>query len=169
MKDPKLVVPDVKYKVEYLKAVIEDMDNKAITRLPKPKEGQSFENFVAEQAEIQPREKSRVPATTLWLIDEGVFIGRLSVRHELNDNLRKVGGHVGYWIRPTKRRMGYGKKILKMGLEKIKSLGIKNVLITCDIDNLPSRKIIESHGGKLQDTIEHSKEHPKLHRFWINL
>jgi predicted acetyltransferase len=33
-----------------------------------------------------------VPETTRWLIDDGVYIGRVSIRHELNDHLLKEGG-----------------------------------------------------------------------------
>src|SRR5215470_4421986 len=60
----------------------------------------------------------RVRESTFWLIDGEAFIGRLSVRHQLNEGLLQFGGHIGYEIRPSKRRNGYGKEILRLGLEK---------------------------------------------------
>jgi len=33
-------------------------------------------------------------------------IGRLSLRHRINDDLRRIGGHVGYDLRPSMRRRG---------------------------------------------------------------
>lgn len=108
-----------------------------------------------------------VPASTFWLVDKGVFIGRVSIRHKLNKKLRSFGGHIGYAIRPSKRNKGYGSKILELALKEAKKLKLKKVLITCDDDNIASQKIIEKNGGKLQ---EKKKWEGKLMRFyWINL
>ncbi len=40
----------------------------------------------------------RVPHTMLYGFLDGKIIGRVSVRHHLNENLRKRGGHIGYWV-----------------------------------------------------------------------
>ena len=65
-----------------------------------------------------------VPQSTFWLIDNREFVGRASVRHFLNENLTRVGGHIGYEIRPARRGRGYGKLILRMALRKAMDLGI---------------------------------------------
>jgi predicted acetyltransferase len=110
-----------------------------------------------------------VPETYLWLVDAGEFIGRVSIRHELNEALRTVGGHVGYEIRPSKRRQGYGTRILALALERAKALGLREVLVTCDADNVGSRRIIEQNGGRLENQIEAPGARvPKL-RFWISI
>src|SRR4051794_25566006 len=49
----------------------------------------------------------RVAATLLVADVDGVLVGRASIRHELNDFLERVGGHVGYAVRPAFRRHGY--------------------------------------------------------------
>jgi predicted acetyltransferase len=36
------------------------------------------------------------------------IVGRISVRHELNEFLATVGGHVGYVVVPSERKKGYG-------------------------------------------------------------
>ncbi len=95
-----------------------------------------------------------VPETWLWLVDGDEYIGRASIRHELNDELLLVAGHIGYEIRPTKRRQGYGTQILALALERAREMGIYKVLVTCDTDNFGSRKIIEANGGKLENEIQ---------------
>ncbi|NKB71348.1 MAG: GNAT family N-acetyltransferase [Candidatus Latescibacteria bacterium] len=87
----------------------------------------------------------------LWLIDGDEYIGQSSVRPDLSSNyLITYGGHIGYSIRPSKRRRGYGKKILAATLEQARLMDLKRILITCNSDNTGSRKIIESNGGRFE-------------------
>ncbi|MBI4234852.1 GNAT family N-acetyltransferase [Candidatus Peregrinibacteria bacterium] len=111
--------------------------------------------------------ESFVPSTTYWLIDNDEFVGHTNIRHKLNEHYRKIGGHIGYYIRPSARKKGYGTKILKLALKKARRLGLKKVLITCDESNIASQKVIEKNKGKFQDKIPSDPE-PKL-RYWIEL
>lgn len=81
----------------------------------------------------------------------------------------KIGGHIGYDIRPSQRKKGYGKAILRLVLPLAKELGINKVLITCDVTNIASKKIIKANGGDLEDTIPDSNGLPDKHRFWISI
>ncbi len=108
-----------------------------------------------------------VPATTYWLIDKNHFIGHIDIRHELSKRLEKRGGHIGYAIRPSERNKGYGTKMLDLGLKKARSIGLKKVMVTCDLLNTGSRKIIEAKGGVLQDVITVKGE--PIRRYWIEL
>lgn len=92
-----------------------------------------------------------VPQTTYWLYVDNRPVGNGRLRHYLNDNLRKLGGHIGYCIRPSERGKGYGNLILKELLAKAWEKGIKEALVTCKESNTRSRKIIEHNGGKLED------------------
>lgn len=108
-----------------------------------------------------------VPSTTYWLIDDDQFVGHINIRHTLNEHLEKVGGHIGYAIRPSARNKGYGSKILELTLPKARLLGLQKVLVTCDESNISSQKIIEKNKGKLQNKVPGESE-PKL-RYWIEL
>jgi predicted acetyltransferase len=131
-----------------------------------------FEGFLqrlrdeSDHAKIPP---GRVPMSDYWLIDGDEYIGRLSLRHELNDELLLWGGHIGYQIRPSKRRRGYGKEILRLGLVKARELGLHRVLVTCDEDNTGSRKIIEHNGGQLENIIEVDDSPVRKMRYWIDI
>jgi len=119
--------------------------------------------------EIRDHEQGRnlpetwVPATTYWLIDKEVFVGHVNIRHQLSEYLFRVGGHIGYYIRPSMRGKGYGTKILELALVEAKKLGLKKVLVTCDESNLFSKKIIEKNGGQFEDEVD------SVLRYWIEL
>jgi predicted acetyltransferase len=107
--------------------------------------------------------------TDFWLIDGEEFIGRLSLRPKLNEILLKLGGHIGYQVRPSKRCMGYGKAQLGLGLQKAREIGLKRVLVTCDENNIASQKVIEYHGGQLENAILIEGSPVRKLRYWIDL
>jgi len=57
----------------------------------------------AQAQEESPRPPTHVPSTTLWWVDGDAYLGRLAIRHRLNDNLRELGGHIGHDVRPAGR------------------------------------------------------------------
>ena len=165
-----LILPSVKYNQSYLKALEEGREETGIVVLRKPKVGESFEEFVKNicgEAKGLNLPEGWVPASEFWLIDGSEFVGRVSVRHTLNNHLLKIGGHIGYYIRTSKRKMGYGKKILKLALLKAKKLGITKALVTCDEGNIGSQKIIEASSGILENIVEVGENLPKKRRYWI--
>ena len=102
-----------------------------------------------------------VHQTVLWFVDGVEFLGRLSIRHELTPALTEVGGHIGYFVRPSARRNGYATQMLVQSLPIAAGLGIDPALVTCDLDNVGSREVIQAAGGELED-----ERHGKL-RFWV--
>ncbi|MFI9385685.1 GNAT family N-acetyltransferase [Kutzneria sp. NPDC052558] len=92
----------------------------------------------------------RVPCTTWWWCEGTTYLGRIALRHELTERLRVKGGHIGYDVRPTARRRGHATAMLAAVLPKAQELGLAQVLITCDEDNEPSRRVIEANGGVLE-------------------
>ena len=116
-----------------------------------------------------------------WLIADGEYAGQVSIRPELGtDFLITYGGHIGYSIRPSLRGKGYGTRILALALPLARDLGLKRVLVTCNADNEPSRRIIEHCGGRFEcslpmpprvlriEGLDPEKPLDKL-RFWIDL
>ncbi|MFC6617735.1 GNAT family N-acetyltransferase [Deinococcus radiophilus] len=105
-----------------------------------------------------------------WLVEGSDYLGRVSIRHSLTDSLREYGGHIGYEIRPSARRRGYGTLILRLALERARELGIGPVLITCDVDNFGSRGVIEANGGVLEGEFEVPQHQDKpIRRYWVTL
>jgi predicted acetyltransferase len=110
-----------------------------------------------------------IAVSTFWLAEGDEYIGTVNVRHKLNDWLLRYGGHIGYGIRPSRRRMGYGTLICKLGLEEARKLGLTRVLITCDADNIGSKKIIESNGGVFENEVPQPDRPVGKRRYWFDL
>ena len=172
-----LVLPTLEYKDSYIGAVKEfrvdhsfPLMERTYDRLSILELESDFESYVEKvrnQARGENLPEGWVPATTFWLVDDGEYVGRVSIRHRLTEHLEKMGGHIGYDIRPSRRGKGYGFKILELALPRAKELGISRVLITCDATNTASRKIIEKNGGVLQDTVSNPETGVDKLRFWI--
>ena len=112
-----------------------------------------------------------VTTHTFWLTNnEGRLLGTTRVRPD-NDNefVRNYAGNIGYDISPLHRQKGYGTTILKLALEKAKSLGMDRVLITCNYDNVGSIRIIESNGGIFEAEVFCESKNTLLRRYWITL
>ncbi|MBV1929508.1 MAG: GNAT family N-acetyltransferase [Gammaproteobacteria bacterium] len=111
----------------------------------------------------------RVPQDTYWLVKDNDFIGSINIRHGLSGFLIQYGGHIGYAIRPSQRRQGYATLILKMGLEKLRDLGIERALVTTSEHNIGSQKTILNNGGILENTVAYDWLDYKEMRFWVDL
>ncbi len=109
-----------------------------------------------------------VPSTMLWLVEGDEFIGRCHIRHKLNDKLLRRGGHIGYYIRPSKWRQGYGTKTLELGMVEAKNLGIRTLLVTTNDTNEASWRIAEKCGGTLENKVTDEDEN-LIRRYWIDL
>lgn len=112
--------------------------------------------------------EDRVPATFLGASVGEQLVGRISIRHTVNDYLASYGGHIGYGVIPEHRRRGHADAILRQGLIVARSLGVESVLVTCDEDNIASARIIEKNGGVLESVIEQPGSTIPLRRYWIH-
>lgn len=130
-------------------------------------EGMSYQvhlNILDDQFYGTNLAPDRVPSTMLYAFLDGKVVGRASIRHELNDFLFKVGGHIGYAVATSYRNQGIATEILKQALKYCRNiLHLERVLITCDDDNIGSYKTIEKNNGILES------RHDLKRRYWIDL
>ena len=117
----------------------------------------------------EPSPEGLVPDSTFFLLDEerNRLLGAVNIRHYLNDYLLNYGGHIGDGIRPSERRKGYATEMIRLALIECKKLGIDRVLMTCNADNIGSKKSIINNGGVLENTITHDDE--QIERYWIDI
>jgi len=112
---------------------------------------------------------NHVPSTFLLAFEGPRIVGRLVVRHTLNDFLLRLGGHIGYVVVKEFRGRGYATEILRQGLELARrDLGLNRVLLTCDDDNVASIKTIEKLGGVLENVVTEPNLAKPKRRYWID-
>lgn len=131
-----------------------------------------FEGFIqlcSDEAVGRNLVPGRVPQSTFWLVRDGQrILGCSRLRHTLNAFLEEEGGHIGYDVRPSERRRGYGTLLLRLTLDRARDLGIKQVLVTADSPNVASWRIIEKNGGVLQSEALSRHTGELLRKYWID-
>lgn len=110
-----------------------------------------------------------VPADTYFAVENDRIIWAIQIRHNIDHpNLIFRWWHIGYWVRPSERKKWYATKMLKLILEKAKKIWLNEVLITADIMNIWSNKVIQNNGWVLEKECQH-EDGTSFNRYWITL
>src|SRR3954452_23086791 len=96
-----LIEPTTQYKEQIIAAVQELQTEGRFLDYDVQQLHRNFANYlrrIQNQKDRHHISPDTVPTTDFWLIDGNEVIGRLSLRHELNDFMLKIAGHIGYVI-----------------------------------------------------------------------
>ena len=113
----------------------------------------------------------KIPSNTYFAIRiiDNKIIGMINIRHRLNEYLTKIGGHIGFSVRPTERKKGYATEILFLGLKQCKKLNMEKILVICDKSNIASAKTIVKNNGVLENEIfDKGLSEDIIQRYWID-
>jgi len=185
-----LVLPSIEYMDSFLESVSEiqkeektifvnNEQNLDLKLLSDPSYFKKYIKQLRNEAKGLALPKGYVPHTTFWMIEQkdgiNTFVGRVDIRHKLNERLLIEGGHIGYVLRPKYRGHGLGTLILKLALKKAKALVEDahlyddQVLLTCNINNVSSQKVIENNNGVLLKITDPGEFEPYNMFYWIEL
>ena len=172
--DLELVFPTNEYKSQVEEYLQEFLDNgesyiPGIGGLDKIKDFDTWLQKIQNDLSEETIDEGRVPATFYLAIrkSDGKIVGNLQIRHCLNEKLLNYGGHIGDAIRPSERKKGYATEQIRLALLKCKELGIDNVLMDCNKENIGSAKSIQNNDGKLENEVYVGDE--LIQRYWISL
>lgn len=103
-----------------------------------------------------------VPAYHFWMLqsEEPKIVGGINLRIGEGPNIDRVIGHVGYHVYPFARGHRYAERACRLLLPLARHHGVDPLWITCNPDNIPSRKTIERLGGVLTQTLPIPMDHP---------
>ena len=156
----KLVFPRIEYKekaIDYIKEFheygSEIHGSGSLDRFLKESTYEKWLEKLLNYIDIANVPKSKVPGLTYFYVrkEDDRIIGMVNIRLALNDYLRKEGGHIGYSVRPTERRNHYGTDMLTQALDVCGTIGINEVLVSCDKKNTASAGVIRKCDGLLKD------------------
>lgn len=171
-----LELPHTRHQVSFLSAMAEfqsDSEKSAWIYLgddePRDTPAKDFQAYVSKLRLMETMAPPKfVKGTCYWAIYDDQVVGRIAIRHELNDFLRVIGGHIGFIVRPSFRKMGVASEMLRQLLQTDRARAIKKLLITCDDGNVASEKTITRNGGVFESSAVDNEGKLKK-RFWINL
>ena len=113
--------------------------------------------------------EGHVPSKEFWIIDAEGYAGRIILGLTYIPSPDRLGNHVGYAVRPSKRRKGYATKALQCLLDEARNLKIDKLMPSCGGDNVASRRVIERNGGMLLDPVPNDNARHRELRFIIDL
>ena len=95
----------------------------------------------------------------------GRILGEMYIRHRLTPYLEKIGGHIGYKVRPSCRNRGVATAALRLAIKRLTEIGVERALVTCNATNAASIRVIEKCGGeRIEDAIFDNRVG---RRYWV--
>jgi predicted acetyltransferase len=145
---PELIRPTPLVEQSYIRGEKEVCTDEGLSDAHLDEAAAGFEAFARKRRAT--RELWSVPVTELWFVDGADYLGTVVVRLKLTPQLLESGGHVGFHVVPQARGRGHGKRMLAEAIRFCQYQGLTELLLTCDEDNIASRRVIEANGGLLE-------------------
>ena len=109
-----------------------------------------------------PADQSRgyVPAYQFIMCPTGqlVTMGQIELRVGDRPRVRLYGGHIGYAVKPAHRGHHFAARSCRLLLPLARRHGLREIWITCDPDNLPSRRTCELAGATFVEIVNLPKD-----------
>jgi tagatose 1,6-diphosphate aldolase len=108
-------------------------------------------------------------------LETHAVLGNIRLSIGSTPHIECYAGHVGYGVLPQHRGHRYAARAVKLLLPLACKLGIDPVWITCDPENLASRRTLELAGAEFIEMVDvpvdcviHRKGHPKKCRYRLS-
>jgi predicted acetyltransferase len=113
--------------------------------------------------------ENRVPMTCFLLFKDDRLVAMSRLRRRLIPVLLLDGGNIGYEVRSSVRRRGYGSEILRRTLDEARGIGLERALLTTEDSNRGSIRVIENAGGVRDTDSLSGVTGQSMRRYWIEL
>jgi tagatose 1,6-diphosphate aldolase len=165
--DLELIAPHIMWVDELLEAC-----HHKLTKRQSPKEAETTRESVERFLRLAPhgREpgdpaRAWVPSYHFWMKvtapDVPVRIGGgIAFRIGSNREIDTFVGNVGYHVYPPARGHHYAERAVRLLLPLARRHGMPRLWITCNPDNLASRRTCERLGARLIETVPIPSSHP---------
>lgn len=113
--------------------------------------------------------ENRVRMSWFWLLRGDRIVASSRLRYDLIPVLLLDGGNIGYEVRPSERRRGLGRELLRLTLDEARRSGLSRTLLTTEPKNAGSIAVITANGGVFEDTSISPRTGETMNRYWIAL
>jgi tagatose 1,6-diphosphate aldolase len=103
-------------------------------------------------------------------------LGAIRLRIGSTPHIERYAGHIGYGVDPQHRGHHYAARALRLLMPLAKQLNLDPLWITCDPENMASRRTLELVGAEFleivdvpADCIIHKSGHPQKFRYRLAL
>jgi len=123
---------------------------------------------------IGPHEVHKVPTHHFRMVHAttGEEMGTIRLRIGSTPHIQRYAGHIGYAVHPPFRGHRYAARAVRLVLPLAHELGIDPLWITCDPENIASRRTLELAGAEFVEIVDvppgciiHKSGHPRKCRY----
>jgi tagatose 1,6-diphosphate aldolase len=116
----------------------------------------SDEELTLVLASLSPHQFHQVPTYHFTMVhaNTGEEMGRINLRTETNRMIELYAGHIGYRVHRSHRGHRYAARSVSLLLPLARRLAIDPLWITCDPENLASRRSCELAGAELVEIVD---------------
>jgi predicted acetyltransferase len=134
--------------------------------------------LVLALADLAPHPVHKVPTYFFRIVHfgSGEELGLINLRARSSSHVELYAGHVGYSVHPTHRGHKYAARSLRLLTPLAGKLGLNPLWITCDPDNIASRRTCELAGAQFvqivdvpQNCIIHRSGHEQKCRYRLDI
>ena len=135
-------------------------------------------NLELRLADFTPHPAHKSPSYYFRMVDSGTGeeLGTINLRIETTPHIERHGGHIGYAVYPAHRGRRYAARSVRLLIPLAERLAIDPVWITCDPENLASRRTLGLAGAESveivdvpKDCIIHQRGHPRKCRYRLRV
>lgn len=138
--------------------------------MPSPDPFEFLDVALPPDGDLQLILAERLPAeTNTWGVPaysfrmqtpSGSYLGRIRLRVGWNETVIRFAGHVGYTVEPAHRGHRYAERACRLIVPLAKQHGMTHLWITCQPDNIPSRRTLERLGAECAGVIDVPPDYP---------
>jgi predicted acetyltransferase len=120
---------------------------------------------------------NKVPTYFFRMVDakSGDELGHINLRVGSTTHVERYGGHIGFDVTPAHRGHRYAARSVRLLLPLARRLGLDPLWITCDPDNIASRRSCELAGAEFVEIVDVPADccifqsgHPRKYRYALS-